>query len=111
MFIAWFNWSGKLTIVKAPNIAEIKIAGCDDLDEYIHSILELEQWEEIKEIDFFLIDKVKTYLSESLEKYKKEYNPALCESEDIETYWENEFFWGKKESFEDIISFITQLWL
>jgi hypothetical protein len=36
-------------------------------------------------------------------QYRKLYKKQLCESEKIEEYWENEFFWWKAEAYEDVL--------
>ena len=41
--------------------------------------------------------------------YDKLYKPILTESEDIETYGTNEFFWCKREAYEDMLEFMERL--
>jgi len=36
-------------------------------------------------------------------EYSKLYKIELIESTKILEYWENEFFWGKKEAFEEVL--------
>lgn len=42
-------------------------------------------------------------------KYNKLYKTELVKSENILEYWENEFFWWKKEAFEDMLNFIKNI--
>lgn len=40
--------------------------------------------------------------------YSSLYNEKLTKSDDILKYWENEFFWWKKEAFEEILELIKK---
>lgn len=42
------------------------------------------------------------------EEYGKMYNSKLTESANILEYWENEFFWGKKEAFEEVLEIMKK---
>lgn len=80
-----------------------------------------ELWENLQNLDEeilrllskWFIDKI---LNESLEKeiinslrcYKKLYKENIWEGVDILEYWENDFFWGKKEAFEDVLNLIKK---
>lgn len=41
-------------------------------------------------------------------QYKILYKKKLCESEKIEEYWENEFFWWKAEAYEDVLTLLEK---
>ncbi len=40
--------------------------------------------------------------------YWKLYKQNITESANIEEYWENEFFWWKKEAFEDVLDLMKK---
>lgn len=88
-------------------------------EDEIYQTFEL--WENLQTLDEktlklmskWFIDKI---LNENLEievkslilRYKKLYKENILESADILNYWENEFFWWKKEAFEDILDLIKK---
>jgi len=39
-------------------------------------------------------------------KYNDLYIPQDRNSEDIQKYWENEFYWGKREAFEEVLELL-----
>jgi hypothetical protein len=41
-------------------------------------------------------------------QHKKLYKVQLCESEKIEEYWENEFFWWKAEAYDDVLKLLEK---
>ena len=41
-------------------------------------------------------------------KYNNLYKPELTESTKILQYWENEFFWWKKEAYEDVLELLDK---
>lgn len=41
-------------------------------------------------------------------EYNKLYKPELTESVGILEYWENEFFWWKKEAFEEVLELMKK---
>lgn len=41
-------------------------------------------------------------------QYKAFYKEKLCKIENIEEYWENEFFWWKLEAYDDILKLIEK---
>ena len=61
----------------------------------------------------WFIDKI---INETLEKevkilflkYDNLYKPELTESTEILQYWENEFFWWKKEAYEDVLELLDK---
>lgn len=42
-------------------------------------------------------------------KYHKLYKPKLTESVKILEYWENEFFWWKKEAFGEVLELFKNI--
>jgi len=38
----------------------------------------------------------------------RQYKEKLCESEEIEEYWTNEFFWWKVEAYKDILELLEK---
>jgi len=91
------------------NIKEDEIYQTFELWENLQNIDEIT----LKLLSKWFIDKI---INENLEscikntiiQYNKLYNENLIESEDILTYWENEFFGWKKEAFEDILELIKK---
>jgi len=49
------------------------------------------------------MNKIKEEINNLFIEYNKLYKPNLTESAKILEYWENEFFWGKREAFQDIL--------
>jgi len=43
-----------------------------------------------------------------MRQYKTLYKEKLCESEEIEEYWTNEFFWWKVEAYKDILELLEK---
>lgn len=101
-----------------------------DYEEYISETL----WYKVDDITWITIDTIRFFWEENdiwklqnwLQSYKKLeeikeqiqqwfnwynelYKPILTESEDIETYGTNEFFWGKREAYEDMLEFIEKI--
>lgn len=60
---------------------------------------------EVRKIDIFSL---KLEIEKLFYKYDKLYNIKLIESQKILEYWENEFFWWKKEAYEDILNLIKK---
>lgn len=80
-----------------------------------------ELWENLQNLDeetLRLMSKwfIEKIINENLEKevkslakwYRKLYKENLTESAKILEYWENEFFWWKREAFEDILELIKK---
>lgn len=101
MYIAWFNWSWKLTIVKSPTESEIKNAGCEEIDDYVVVVLWLEQWEEIKEMTFLssFIAEINWENKEGFE-YLESYMEAFDDCETSEDIYEEIMNWDSSAEFE-----------
>lgn len=51
-----------------------------------------------------LEDKIRNLFLE----YDKLYKSELTETTDISEYWENEFFWWKREAFQEVLELISE---
>ncbi len=49
------------------------------------------------------MNKIKKEINNLFIEYDKLYKPNLTESVKILEYWENEFFWWKREAFQDVL--------
>lgn len=56
-----------------------------------------------KDFDNFLLE-----IQERYSSYNELYKEQLSESESILEYWENEFFWWKREAFEDVLELLQK---
>ena len=52
---------------------------------------------------------LKQRIKDSYEEYDEYYKLERTESDSILEYGENEFFWGKREAFEDLLEFIEKI--
>ncbi len=88
-------------------------------EDEIYQTFEL--WENLQNLDeetLRLMSKwfIEKIINENLEKevknlakwYRKLYKETLTESVKILEYWENEFFWWKKEAFEEVLELIKK---
>ncbi len=99
-------------------------------EEYISNVL----WYDIDDISWIVLDEVSLFwenisidavkkwvesqlnfekiysiIQEWYRWYNKLYKSQLTESENIEEYGTNEFFWWKKEAYEDMLNFVKNL--
>lgn len=90
------------------------------LDDEIYQTFEL--WENLQNIDEITLKLMSKWFIEkiiwinfvknleiNISEYKKLYKENLSESEDILTYWENEFFGWKLEAFEECLELFKKL--
>jgi len=54
------------------------------------------------------MNKLKNEIENLFKQYNKLYKPELTESAKILEYWENEFFWWKREAFQDVLELIEK---
>jgi len=56
-----------------------------------------------KDFNNFLLE-----IQERYSSYNELYKEQLSESESILEYWENEFFWWKREAFADVLELLQK---
>ena len=59
-------------------------------------------------LDLILEDWFENDIKNLFLDYDKLYKSKLTESAKILEYWENEFFWGKREAFQDVLELIIK---
>jgi len=57
-------------------------------------------------INVILYDLIEKYIKNSFKNYDDLYNLNLTESDEILKYWENEFFWWKREALQEVLELI-----
>lgn len=83
-----------------------------------------ELWENLQNLDkktLYLMSKgfiekinkktLKKKIQKEFQYYNNLYKLELTESEDIQEYWQNEFFWWKKEALGDILEYMKLHWI
>ena len=96
----------------------VEIVPQDDYENLVKNLqyYTFELWENLQDVrknttellaKWFIDKIIKHNFEKEIKKlaqdYWKLYKQDLTESASIEEYWENEFFWWKKEAFEDIL--------
>lgn len=61
-------------------------------------------------IDLILWKSLKTEIEALFNDYDKLYKSELTESAKILEYWENEFFWWKREAFQEVLELFEKQW-
>lgn len=105
------------------DFVEIEPDERDDIEsDNMYQTFEL--WENLQNIDFDTIKllskwyfdymfwkSLKNEIQELFLEYNEYYKTEFIESSKILEYWENEFFWWKREAYEDILSLFEKHWI
>lgn len=105
------------------DFVEIEPEEWEDIEnDNIYQTFEL--WENLQNIDYDTIKllskwyfdymfwkSLKNKIQELFLEYDTYYKTEFIESSKILEYWENEFFWWKREAYEDILSLFEKYWI